>query len=157
MNAFPKSLRHGSGAELTLEPARLLLVFATAPKREVLEKGLEAVELSLEVAEEGTPQILGEMVNHTDTRFWVHSSSSKAISEQALRKIETTFGSNLSFVSAVYRFHGTTGRGGLVSPVANVVLIKLPISRAGHEHAGLTTAVGQFGLKEIPEKSTYLG
>jgi hypothetical protein len=156
MNAFPKSLRHGSGAELMLEPARLLLVFATAPKREVLEKGLEAVELSLEVAEEGTPQILGEMINHTDNRFWVHSSSSKTISEQGLRKIETTFGSNLSFVSAVYRFHGTTGRAGLVSPIANVVLIKLPISRAGHEHAGLTTAVGQFGLKEIPEKSTHL-
>jgi hypothetical protein len=152
---FPNSLRQGSDPEMILEPARLLLVFREPKKREQVEETLHRLHFIFEEpgAEAARPR---GGVHHTDTRFWVKAESDKPITEEQLDRIEAAFGGELDFISAVYRIAGMHGLPGLVSPLANILLIKVP-GREGAEHPGLAAVIARYGLREMPEKSRYLG
>jgi subtilisin family serine protease len=149
MKKFPQSLRHGSGGVLQLDSSRVLLVFesARAEAADDLEDKLKKLHLTLERAENGEREEgaapLHEIVNQTSSRVWARSASGEPINDEQYRKIEAA--KDVAFVSAVYRFPGSRGIGGLVSPLANVLLLK------GH-HA----AVDKHQLTEQRERSQYL-
>src|ERR1700730_4110887 len=86
MRDFPQSLLHGSGFEVRLDPARLLLVFKEPPNRHELEEALARHHLALEEKEAGTPDLLGEVINHTATHYWVRTASGAPIKEEAYDK-----------------------------------------------------------------------
>jgi hypothetical protein len=148
---FPNSLRQGSDPELILEPARLLLVFKEPTKLEQVEETIHKLHFTLEEPGHEAPKLRGG-VHHTDTRFWVKTESDKPVTEEQFERIEGAFGRRLDSISAVYRIAGLHGLAGLVSPLANVLLVKAPEGE-GRELEGLA----RHGLKESPEKSKYLG
>ncbi len=146
MKDFPASYHHGSAAEVHLDPARLLLIFSSPPARREFEAHLAEQGLVIETKEPGAPDRPGEEINNTDTHFWVRTAAGGPIDDDACGRIETGLGRHLLCVSPVYRAHGVTGTGGYFSPLANV----LPVKRPAYE-------VERFGLKEMAEKSRYLG
>ena len=149
---FPHALRQGSDPEMTLEPARLLLVFREPKKREEVEETLHRLHLTFEEPGSEPARPRGG-VHHTDTRFWVKAESDKPITEEHFQRVEAAFGRELDFISGVYRIAGVHGLAGLVSPLANVLLIKAP----ERESTDLAPLIAEHGLKEIREKSIYLG
>jgi hypothetical protein len=146
MKDFPTSYRHGSGAEVHLDPTRLLLIFSRPPARREFEAHLAEQGLVIETKEPGTPDRPGEEINNTDTHFWVRTAAGTAIDDDACGRIETGLGRHFLCVSPVYRAHGVAGTGGYFSPLANVLLVNRPAYE-----------VEPFGLKEMVEKSRYLG
>jgi hypothetical protein len=110
----------------------------------------------LEGKEPGTPDVLGEVINHTETHYWVRTVSDGPIDEDTCNKLETALGRHFAFISPVYRSPSMTGRGGCCSPLANIILIKLPDFREGQQMRP-AQVVERLGLKEIVEKSRYLG
>jgi hypothetical protein len=146
---FPQSLPHGSGTAVELDPSRVLLVFSRPPVRRGLEDTLAEHDLFLEAREAGTPDVLGEVINHTETRYWVHTASGRPIDDEGLDRIEDALGQRFAFTSPVYRAPGVPGRGGYFSPLANVVLIKLREPEQGRP----IEAVERLGLTEVVEKS----
>ena len=153
MRDFPQSLPHGSGTAVELDPSRVLLVFSRPPVRRGLEDTLAEHDLFLEAREAGTPDVLGEVINHTETRYWVHTASGRPIDDEGLDRIEDALGQRFAFTSPVYRAPGVPGRDGYFSPLANVVLIKLREPEQGRP----IEAVERLGLTEVVEKSRYLG
>jgi Subtilase family len=156
MRDFPQSFLHGSEIHVHLDPSRILLVFSHPPARRELEETLAKHDLMLEAKEPGTPDVLGEVINHTETHYWARTVSGGPIEEDTCNKLEAELGRHFAFISPVYRSPGMTGRGGCFSPLANIVLIKLPESREGLPMRPVQ-AVERLGLKEIVEKSRYLG
>jgi hypothetical protein len=116
---------------------------------------IRKVHLVMEEPGKDAPKLRGN-VHNTDTRFWVKTEGEKPITEEHFRSIEAACGRNLDFISAVYRIAGVHGLAGLVSPLANVLLIKVP-GREGKESEGLEAVFARHGLKEMTEKSKYLG
>ncbi|HEV3063265.1 MAG TPA: S8 family serine peptidase [Vicinamibacterales bacterium] len=155
MRDFPATLRHGSGVDVKLDPSRALLIFSRPHARRELEETLTRHGLVLEAKDSDGPDVLGELVNDTDTHYWVRSSSGKAIEDKVHDRIETALGRNLICISPVYCAPRTSGRGGCFSPLANVVLIK-PAHHAGHQPTQPLEVAERLGLKEIPEKSRHL-
>lgn len=167
MTNYPRTLRHGSGVMMTLDPTRLLLAFREPQAREELEQSLRRLGLILE---EGEPQQTGssrmmEIVNHTERRFWVRSINGRPIDEKLHDVVEETFGQTLDWIGPVYQLDNTRGRGGLLCPLPNVVVVKLnrqSIPQTGDVSAvmlnRLAAAINQSPvLREVPEKSRYLG
>ncbi|HBL14509.1 MAG TPA: hypothetical protein DD379_24600 [Cyanobacteria bacterium UBA11162] len=166
MKNFPRQLRHGSGTMMTLDPTRLLLAFREQQVRERIEPLLQRLGLIFEDDERQTNTISRpmEMVNHTKQRFWVRTLSGKAIDDQLFDAIEKTFQEALEVIHPVYRLDNTQGRGGLLSPLSNVLVIKLnPQSIANNREVSrvsfnqLAAVITQPILSEVPEKSKYLG
>jgi subtilisin family serine protease len=156
MRDFPQSLRHGTGTDVELDASRILLVFSRRPGRRDFEQSLTRHGLALETPEAGTPAILGEVINHTETHYWVHTTSGQAIDDEACDRIEAALGPHFAFVSPVYRVPNVSGHGGYFSPLANVLLIRLPQAAAGQPTYPIA-AVERLGLSEVAAKSRYLG
>jgi subtilisin family serine protease len=152
---FPEFFQHGSGIAVPLDPFHLLLVFTRPPARRGLEQTLGEQDLVLEEREVGAPDLLGEVINHTETHYWVHAASDTPIADERLDALEEAFGQRLAFISPVYRAPGTQGRGGCFSPLANVLLIK-PSQPDQRQPSWLIEAVEGLGLQEVAEKSRYL-
>lgn len=155
MRDFPHSVPHGSGTAVDLDESRLLLVFSRPPARRGLEEALAKHDLALEEREAGAPDLLGEVINHTETHYWVRAASGKAIEDEALDSLERDLGQRLAFISPVYRAPEVPGRGGYFSPLANVVLIKPP-EPDQRQPTRPIEAVQRLGLQEVAEKSRYL-
>ena len=158
MKHFPKTIRHGSHAQMLLEPSRLLLVFRQPPNVQELDGALSRIGMAVEAAQPGAPGRMAERINNTNTRFWVRAANDKAISEASYRDVEAAFPNTLEFISAVYRFSDPPVRGGMVSPLANVILIKeAPRRPEGGRDPGIAAIVSEAGLIEATEKSKSLG
>jgi hypothetical protein len=164
MRNFSFNLQHGSGTMMTLDETRLLLAFREKQVRKSLIPLLRRLGLSLENSnQKETPTLQDEIINNTDQRFWITTLSGKAIDDELFSALEETFGDALEVIHPVYRLANTEGRGGLLSPLSNVLVIKLnqqPFS----EIPDVTTAVLQLIttgdrpiLREETEKSKYLG
>ncbi len=164
MKNFPSNLQHGSGTMMTLDATRLLLAFRESQTREDLIPLLRQLGLTLENAnQEENRTSLEENVNHTDRRFWITTLSGNAIDDELFNALEETFGDALEVIHPVYRLANMEGRGGLLCPLSNVLVIKLnPQPVPGIQD--VTSAVLQLAatgerpvLRENPEKSKYLG
>lgn len=161
MKNFPRVLRHGSGVEMTLDPSRLLIAFNTQQDENRLASTLRQYELVREGTDEpGERQKQGlswkEVINHTNTRIWVRNRSGDAISDATFERLQKAFADELEFLSPVYQVPGVEGRGGMVSPLANVLLMKAA-APSPRERNGIASLAKKFGLRELSEKSKYLG
>jgi hypothetical protein len=157
---FPSELRHGSGVMMTLDPTRLLIAFKEVLPREKIEALLKDVSLVLEDAGETKqekPYRLFENVNHTDKRFWVRTPNGKPINEKQLVTVEKTLEAYIDWIGPVYRLGDVSGRGGLLCPLPNVLVIKPVPQLIEKDEEALSKILDELGLKEIPEKSKYLG
>jgi hypothetical protein len=153
---FPESFQHSTGTAVHLDPSRILLVFSRPPARRGLEATLAEHGLVLEATEEGAPDVLGDVINQTETHYWARTAAGEPVEDDTLGALEDALGQRFGFISPVYRAQGVPGRSSCFSPLANVVIIKPPV-RAQGEPIRLDQAAERLGLREIPEKSRYLG
>jgi hypothetical protein len=161
MRDFPPELLHGTGAVIKLDPTRLLLAFKEPTTREKIAAPLDESGLVLEGSqdtEREKPARSFEVINHTDRRFWVRSSAGEAIDPKRLDALEEKFGAALEWAGPVYRMGNVEGRGGLMCPLPNVLLIRPKAQIGGGERdQRLGPWLRESGLQEVPEKSKYLG
>jgi subtilisin family serine protease len=160
MKNFPSEVRHGSGVMMALEPARLLLALKKELSLQDLETRLAKAGFMLEDAkEEGEkkPRPVGEIVNHTETRFWVRSRSGKPVEAELAQALGKAFEGLLDWIGPVYRLANTRGRDGMLCPLPNVVVIR-PAGKPNEKaEKALAKALRKYGLEANPEKSKYLG
>lgn len=156
---LPNNLRHGSGVLMALDSTRLLLALEKAQTREEVESRLAEIHLVLEDSgeqKEKQPRPIEEIVNHTNQRFWIRSQTGRPIDQKLLSAIEQTFGSELDWIGPVYRLANAKGRGGLLCPLPNVLIIKPSTRPDPKNEKALSDRLGKYGLKEITKKSKYL-
>lgn len=154
MMRFPRSLVHGSGARMTLDPRRILVAFKEDQDPGAVEALLRRANATLERASEPKGR-QGERalvtINHTPRHFWVRLRSAAAAAA-----LERLLQGRLEWIGPVYMLERTRGLEGLVCPLPNVLLIR-PASPSDPSSAeGLGRAMERLGLKEVPEKSRYL-
>jgi subtilisin family serine protease len=161
MKNFPREMQHSSGAPLLLDPTRLLLSFQRALARAEIDALLASLDLVLEDGgDNGRPTVPGEVVNHTSTRFWVLAR--RAISDEYFVRIEqAAIALGLEWAGPVYRLSSEQGRRALLTPLPNVVVVRLrqregPDLRAALAAPAATTDGPAPVVREIEEKSRYL-
>ena len=158
MKDFPTELVHGSGVRMNLRPSRLLLSFAEPTDRARVEDFAKDLGFELEGARDDPREKRGrffEIVNHTDRRFWIDLPDDRPIEDDLYDKLTDGLGDRLEWAGPVYRLPGVDGRGGLLCPVPNVILI-----RGKRDDPRLRDAedlLERYGAREIGEKSAYLG
>lgn len=160
MRDFPHEMKHGSGVMMTLEPARLLLALKEELPRRDLEARLADAGFVLEDAREERKEGLRpmeEVVNHTETRFWIRSRSGKPVDVELRQALEDAFEGLLDWVGPVYRLANTRGRDGMLCPLPNVLVIR-PVDRLDKKaERDFAKTLQRYGLEEFSEKSKYLG
>lgn len=160
MKNFPSELRHGMGAVMTLDPTRLLLAFKRSQTRGEVEAQLQGLNLVLEDAEDQKRPVqlpAMEIINHTDQRFWSRSRNGEPIDEKQFGVIEAALKTKLDWIGPVYRLSNSAGRGGLLCPLPNVLMVKTTVSPEKGGERVLARLLTRYGMKEIREKSKYLG
>jgi subtilisin family serine protease len=161
MTRFPKTLRHDSGGEMRLDETRLLLSFREEQRSVDVDRVLVAAGIRLEMSGEqgeknGRRSGVHEAVNHTEYRFWVRSNDAPVVEDgqaaEAVRNAAETLGP-LAWIGPVYRMEGTSGLDGLVCPLPTALVVRFARDAAGRGPAKLK----RYGLREVPERSKYLG
>jgi subtilisin family serine protease len=161
MENFPRELRHGSGATMTLDPTRLLLAFTEPVSPEEIQSRLDNLGLVLEDAQDTERYKQThpfEFVNHTDRSYWVRSQTGEPIDQERFEALRNRLANGLDWIGPVYQLGTTQGRGGLVCPLPNVLLIRpTPEVTAPEGRERLESRLERHGLQEVREKSAYLG
>jgi Subtilase family len=160
MKNFPRALQHGSGATMTLEPTRLLLAFSQPISRSDVEARLRDFGLALEDAGDTEREQLVrpfEVVNHTDRRFWAREVAGRSIDQDRFDALWNALAAQLEWIGPVYRLGETEGRGGLVCPLPNVLLVRPAAPLEDREDAAFKRRLRGLGLKEDRKKSDNLG
>ena len=158
MNNFPRELMHSNGVPMLLDTTRLMLVFQRPLERADVARFLAGLDLLLEDGSDEQHSVPGEIVNHTDTRYFVQAR--RPISQErfdALEKAAIALGAE--FVAPVYRLLGEQGRRALLVPMPNVLVVRLR-EREGNDNPGGPAIAANDGpqpvLQEVAEKSKYL-
>jgi subtilisin family serine protease len=150
MKSFPQELTHGSGSVMTLDRARLLLAFKETPVRDEIGRQIDDLGLVFE-------DVSQELRIDRCARVWVHSRDFRSIHQELLDALQNRLAAALDWIGPVYRNGPGRERPGLLCPLPNVLLLK-PIQQASEETLNTFVRVlYQYGLKEVPEKSAYLG
>jgi len=157
---FPRELTHGSGSNMKIDLSRLLLAFKEATTREEVEVRLRDFGLVLEDAQDTEQEKRArpyDIVNHTDRRFWVRSQMGRPIDQERFEILQNRLADILDWIGPVYYLGSVLGRGGLLCPLPNILLIR-PIPRLNEEQQkDLDKRLRSYGVKEVREKSVYLG
>jgi hypothetical protein len=165
MPEFPDVLTHGTGVRMTLDPTRLLVstkkpvdsgaMTTTANARDlVIERDASSVPTT---RRRGDKTREGEVINHTNTRYWVHNQAGAPVSDAQVDALSRDLGNNLEWVGPVYQIPNVPGRGGLVCPLPNVLLVGGATRRLDpRAERSLRKAITDAGLTEVEEKSKYL-
>jgi len=163
MPEFPEVLAHGSGLTMTLDPTRLLVstrkpmetsaITAAANSRDLV---LESDASPVSATRRGDTAPDGEIVNHTDTRYWVLNQAGAPVSDAQVDALTGDLGNNLEWVGPVYQIPNVPGRGGLVCPLPNVLLVGGGRRLDPRGERSLRKAITDAGLTEVEEKSKYL-
>ncbi len=160
MKTFPRELRHGSGVTMALDSTRLLLAFKEAAAREDVEARVGNFGLALEDAQDFEREKLTrpfDVINQTDRRFWVRARTGQPIDQEGFEALQNGLADSLNWIGPIYHLSNTEGRGGLLCPLPNVLLIR-PIRQLTEEQQkSLDNRLQKYGLKEVREKSAYLG
>ena len=140
---FPETYVHGNGRTVVRDRSRLLVGFAKPVEIDAVAQEVEPFGLILEDSDEKA----GEIVNHTDERFWARSRDGRAIDESAVEQVSAA----AAWIGAVYRDPETSGRRGLLCPLPHVLVIEFA---KGHED---DDDLASRMLAENEAKSKYLG
>jgi hypothetical protein len=146
MPSKPKRLIHGTGEPLVLDPTRAVLGFDKEPAAEKLEAELSRAGVVLESADDDEVHGIPPRINHAANRFFIRSRTGEPIDERALQAVKP------DWVGPVYRTHKHPGRAGLMCVMPTALLVK-PAERG----AAVVQRLAGYGLKEVSEKSKYLG
>jgi subtilisin family serine protease len=176
MDEFPRELQHGSGVPMVLEPTRLLVVLSKKIDLRELQDRLKKADFVLEEARKTRPVSKAQhsraisvqepekasrprdtLINHTETRFWIRSASEKPVDDQLIQGLLEVFDGLLDWVGPVYRIGTIKGLGGMLCPLPNVLVIRPADQAQKQDKNHLAEILQEFGLKEVPEKSNYLG
>lgn len=161
MKKFPPELAHGSGAVMTLDQRRLLLAFYEPQDARTVARLLGDLDLVLEDergegdeldVEAGLPQ----SINHTGQRFWVRTRDGRPISEERHQELRNKLDGRLEWEGPVYRLTPGQGRGSMLCPLPQVLLIKPAPQKGPDNRKVIDRMAGNYGLKEVAEKSAYL-
>jgi Subtilase family len=160
MQAFPKTLSHPSGGQVTLDESRLLLGFEKPPTPKSLSGALAAAGLALEDDGGGggrerqkNGRRLFEQINHTDRRFWVRSRRNEPIDDETVASLERELKTRkigLAWMAPTYR-GAEGGANAVFSPLPNVLLVRPGQSDEGSLEQVLQT----YGFKENKRKSEF--
>lgn len=162
---FPTALRHDSGVMMALDPGRLLLAFEETHTRAEVGKLLHSLDIGLvlEDAEERGEETLThaalrsmQAINHSRKRFWIRTRDGSSITQKTLSVVRERLGEKLDWIGPVYRLPNVEGRGGLLCPLPNVLVLKPGPSLSLEAEQELASFLNELGLKEISEKSRYL-
>ena len=144
---------------MTLDPTRLLLAFAEPTDPDTAASLLHNFGLILEDARDKGLERQGHpfsgVVNHTTQRFWIRSESGEPIDRELCDTLNNTL-EGLDWIGPVYRLGEHSGRGGLVCPLPDTILVKPRPGLAESERKKLDSAIKKFGGKEVRERSKYL-
>lgn len=158
MKSYPKQIVSSRGVMLTLDPSRVVLGFKEQPGRGAAIAA--ASNLGLVPEDSGGRLAVGpgqrEAINDSDLRFWMRNPTAEALSGEAIDRIQETFGKKLEWIGSAYRFDGEENRKAFMCPLPNVLLIK-PTRMASKSKENFTALLDRYGLKEVAEKSEYLG
>ncbi|MBI4528922.1 MAG: S8 family serine peptidase [Deltaproteobacteria bacterium] len=154
MMQFPRSLVHGSGVPMTLDPGRVLVTFKEDQDLESVESLVKRANAALERIPEpkrGQARRPLQTINHTSRQFWVRVKGAAGAAA-----LEKSLQDRLAWIGPVYKLDKTKGLDGLLCPLPNVLLIRPARPSDASSSEALGKVVSRFGLKEIPEKSRYL-
>ena len=156
MNNFPEQLLFSSGEKRNIDNTRLLLALREPNAEEAINNRLEGTDFLLEGKNDYTnskeAKPVAMRINHTEKRFWVHSRSDKPIDDESLNALRERFRENLEWIGPVYQPKEKGARGSFC-PLPNVLII-LP---AKETNSAFSQRLVEFGMKEVAEKSKYLG
>ena len=159
MSTYPQQLNPRTGVTLTLDPTRLVLAFKERPTRDFAASSAFS-ELGLVPERAGDARAADtnqrEVINNTELRQWMRSSAAAALPEDIVDRVQESFRDNLDWVGPVYRLENEEGQKGFVCPLPNVLLVK-PTPTATATGEDMATRLVQYGLREVTEKSQYLG
>jgi hypothetical protein len=154
MKNFPNELQHGSGAVMSLDRTRLLLAFREPSDRKTVAAMVRELELVLE--EDSDERRQPETINHTPQRYWVRTADNRELSDDRYQAIVSKAGNFLEWAGPVYRFANVPGRGGFLTPLPDVVLVKPAFAANDETRRRLDEQMRRFGLRDVKEKSAYL-
>lgn len=160
MKNFPRQLTHGSGSPMVLDPTRLLIAFREPVDREAVEARVGEFDLGLEDTDDVQPEAATrpfEVINHTDRRFWVRTRNGEPIDEERFEGLRGALGESLEWIGPVYRLGDAGSRGDLLCPIPTVLLVRTIVAQGRGELRALDRRLRQYELREINEKSEYLG
>lgn len=166
LTRFPPTLRHESGPGLAIDNTRLLASFVQPQSfsdvEAVLNTANSALNQQLFVLEDSpvdqtcsTLPPLTAKVNQSPYRFWLRSRCDTAIDQNMVNFLASTAFSQsrqLEWVSPVYRFQNSTGRNGILTALANVLIVK-PTPQAKVHIEDLDNALVRFHL--APAKNVF--
>jgi subtilisin family serine protease len=144
---------------MTLDSSRLLLAFAEPTSPEDVSARIQPFGLVLENGRESSSEDLGpqsEIVNHTDRRFWVLSVSGEAIDQERYQALQRELGDALEWIGPVYRLANTQGRGSLLCPIPNVLLLRPATPFERESPREFERRMRKFQLRDVAEKSGNL-
>jgi subtilisin family serine protease len=157
---FPKELRHGSGAAMSLDQTRLLLAFKTPHKQQdvsaLLKQYLLILEDESDKRDSNARLPETNIVNHTTQRFWVRTLDGRALEPTDIAALQKALGDQLAWIGPVYRLSGSQNRNGLLCPVPNALLLRLASTKVSAGDV-IGPVVERYKMTEVPEKSKYLG
>jgi subtilisin family serine protease len=154
MKSFPRELAHGSGAIMSLDPAKLLLSFRQPSDPKTVATSIRELDLVLE--EDSRDPRRRETINHTAQRYWTRTIDNTALSDERYHAIIERLGAMLEWAGPVYRFPNSPGRGAYLAPLPDVVLVKPAFAPSVERPVRLDQQLRKLGLREVKEKSAYL-
>src|SRR5438270_830846 len=97
MQNFPRTLRHGSGVMMTLDPSRLLLAFKSSRSQQDVNNLLQHSNLGLVLEDagekdEGGAARFSEIINHTRQRFWIRTQDGSSIDQEKFNALQNASG-----------------------------------------------------------------
>lgn len=154
MKNFPRELPHGSGVTLILDATRLLIDFREPTESNAVERSITSHDLMLEPSasyDYPGERPRAEIVNHTETRFWVRTRSGRLIDDEMYEGVRDSLSNRIGWIGPVYDTPSTPGRGGRVCPLPNVLVL-----RAMTGGDPLVAVAQSLGLREDTNRSRYL-
>ncbi|HEX6873126.1 MAG TPA: S8 family serine peptidase [Micromonosporaceae bacterium] len=153
MSEFPTQLRHGSGAEVSLDPTMVLLALREPVPRDQVAERLRAAGLALEneVGREQRTRTEPVLINDTDQRYWVHTIDRSNVLDGLDQRLAATE-LPIDWAGPVYAAADVPGPGGRFCPLPYVLLVR---STAGGDR--LARELAEAGLEIDEEQSRYLG
>jgi subtilisin family serine protease len=160
LNRFPEVLNERptgrivepEAERIIIDKTRVLIALKESHNIEI--KGiLQETEFILEGSEDGRMQ---ERINNTNKRYWLRLRIRGSINDENLNRLREVFGENLDWIGPVYVLPNEEERRGSFCPLPNVLLIKFT-SAFNSKEEEFNRALLSHNMKEVPEKSKYLG
>jgi hypothetical protein len=152
MTEYPNTLIHYDNKVVELDPSRILVCFRQPTDREEVQQVATRLRLSLEDHDRQRAHSPRDIINHTKHRYWLRSSSGKAISDDTSAKFAAL--SPIAWVAPVYWPLWSQETRARFSLLPNVLLVRYR-SHATQEE--IRRIEEKYGLERNDAKSRHLG